>query len=161
MRGSMRWEDSIKKSGRPAGSRTASAADNAIKHKAIPKKDFASKMSSEQRQSLKRAITHRAEYLQSCWRPEALRLPALALPVSDARSESAVVQLYKCVWDWQDECCEVMSGFRNQEPPPPYDFSSFDIAFSGIARCDALRGPYYSACVAALQARTKVTSGSA
>jgi hypothetical protein len=69
----------------------------------------------------------------------------------------AMLRLYTSLWDWQDECLEVMRQFR-EETEVAYDFSSFDIAFGGLSRLDSLRGAGYNECVAALAKRVKSLS---
>jgi hypothetical protein len=63
-----------------------------------------------------------------------------------------MVTLFSQLWDWQDECIEAMQHFRDQTEGE-YDFSSFEIAFGGLARLEALRGPFYDSCLTALKDR--------
>jgi hypothetical protein len=167
----MRWEESPKKATRPREGKTWKAEKNTQKHKPIPQEHAHSAMSARQRRDLKRAILTRASYLQSCWRPSELRLPELKLssePKDDAPhlppstlsskprddAPAAMLSLYNSLWDWQDECLDIMRQFR-EETEDVYDFSSFKIAFGGLSRLDSLRGAGYNECVAALAKRVK------
>jgi len=85
--------------------------------------------------------------------------PHLSTLSSKPRDDApaAMLRLYTSLWDWQDECLEVMRQFR-EETEVAYDFSSFDIAFGGLSRLDSLRGAGYNECVAALAKRVKSLS---
>jgi hypothetical protein len=150
----MCWEESPKKPGRPAGARTSNAYDNSLKHKRIPQEHAKKAMNAYQRRELKRAIVNRANFLQKCWRPVGLKLPALNLPSDKNEDTSATLQLYRRLWDWQDECVDTMQQFR-EETQEPFDFSSFEVAFGGVSRLDSLRGQSYNECVAALAERMR------
>jgi hypothetical protein len=154
MSDSMRWNESLKKPGRPAGVRTWNVADNSLKHKSIPKEHAKNFMSSNQRRELRRAIINRANFLQKCWRPTDLILPALEIPSNTKEDSSSMLQLYRHLWDWQDECVDTMRQFR-EETQATFDFSSFEVAFSGVSRLESLRGGYYNTCVAALAERMR------
>ena len=85
------------------------------------------------------------------------------LPVSTLSSKpkddapAAMLRLYTSLWDWQDECLDVMRQFC-EATEVAYDFSSFDIAFGGLSRLDSLRGAGYNECVTALAKRVKCLS---
>lgn len=114
-------------------------------------------MTCEDRQNLIRAINHRVEVLRHCWRPQELQdLPRLLLVIKQTVSpDLAFVDLYRRLWDWQDQCLAIMRQYRDQDPPPPYDFAPFEAAFSGVSRLEALRGGYYTACSEALELRQR------
>jgi hypothetical protein len=82
-------------------------------------------------------------------------LPA-STPSSKPKDDApaAMLRLYTSLWDWQDECLDVMRQFR-EETHVAYDFSSFEIAFGGLSRLDSLRGAGYNDCVAALAKRVQ------
>jgi hypothetical protein len=83
------------------------------------------------------------------------RLP-VSMPSSKPKDDAsaAMLRLYTSLWDWQDECLDVMRQFR-EGTQVPYDFSSFEIAFGGMSRLDSLRGAGYNECVAALAKRVQ------
>ncbi|KAG8783022.1 hypothetical protein FRC15_005905 [Serendipita sp. 397] len=100
---------SLARSGRPDGARTKNARKNAKKHQRHPELIASSTMSSEQRASLKKAIIDRTRYLQTCWRPESLLLPPFNSNIpSGVHEEAALIQFYTDLWDWQDQCLDIM-----------------------------------------------------
>lgn len=160
MSGSMEWEESLKKPGRQAGARGKNARSNDIKHHAHPEKHADTSMSSEQRRQLVRAINSRAEFLTRCWKLD-FNLPDLSISYDRHRDEKGMTRVYQKLWDWQDACLQTMRDFCEEHPTASYDFSSFEDAFGGLARLEALRGSFYTAVAKALQERTRVPASSA
>jgi hypothetical protein len=160
MTGSMEWKVSLKKAGRQTGARGKNARSNDIKHHAHPEEYADSSMSSEQRRQLVRAINSRAEFLTKCWKLD-FNLPELSIIYDKHRDEKGMIKIYKRLWDWQDECLQRMRDFCEEHPTASYDFSSFENAFGGMARLEALRGSFYTAVAKALQERSRVPASSA
>jgi hypothetical protein len=160
MTGSMEWKESLKKAGRQAGARGKNARSNDIKHHAHPEEHAESSMSSEQRRQLVRAINSRAEFLTKCWKLE-FNLPELAIGFDKHRDEKGMIGVYQKLWNWQDECLQRMRDFCEEQPTAGYDFSSFENAFGGLARLEALRGRFYTAVAKALHERSRVPASSA
>jgi len=151
MNGGMRWEESPVKGGRQTDAKGPHAHKNKIKHKRPPPEVADQIMTAEDRRQLVRAIRHRAGMLRDVWKPPGLEIPPLNLPNVE-NSIKSIVDVYRALWNWQDRCLEVMRQFRD-ETVEHYDFSSFENAFGGLARLESLRGPFYTACYEALQAR--------
>jgi len=152
MEGGMRWTTSPVKSGRPDGARGPHADKNNKKHRYAPPDVRDSTMVRKECDSLFRAIYERAKLLGNIWKPSELKLPQLSKEKTECSVEG-VVKLYQRIWDWQDQCMDIMRQFRN-ESTTLYDFGSFEDVFSGLARLESLRGPFYTACYKALQERT-------
>ncbi|KAG8824501.1 hypothetical protein FRC17_009081 [Serendipita sp. 399] len=150
----LHFPTSIVSAGRPKGARTRKAHKNDVKHRALPNvESAASRMSSEMRSNLRKAIVQRAEYLQRCWRPMSLELPEFKFRIpSEMKEVDAMIHFYSALWDWQDECRGVLCKFR-EACTDHYDYSSFELAFGPLTRLDSLRGPYHTACADALNAR--------
>lgn len=150
----IRWDESPVKSGRPDGAKGPNAKKNKQKHKPPPPEVADTTMIRSDLKSLLRAIEHRAETLREIWKPSELQLPQLNIPQDYDYTVAHTVELFKRLWDWQDQCLEEMCRFHN-ETVERYDFESFEDVFGGTARLHTLRGPFYTACYKALQERSQ------
>jgi hypothetical protein len=148
----MRWSDSPVQRGRPAGSGGPNANANRAKHKKPPPNVVSEQLSAARRRGLIKAIKEQAKYLRSCWRPNDLHLPEF-IP-RPPQSQNQVVDLFMDLWDWQDQCMNVMRQYR-QVASHDYDYNSFEVAFGSLSRLTAIRGSDFAACQAALAARSK------
>lgn len=155
MVGEMKWDSTPGASGRRQPG--PNARKNNQKHKKHPRAVEKELMSTTDRQSIIRAMKYRSEILRACWRPRELQnLPALNLALLQTKTpELAFVDIYRQLWNWQDDCLAIMRHYKTQDPPPPYDFGPFEAAFSGVSRLSALRGSYYTACSEALELRQR------
>lgn len=112
--------------------------------------------------NLLRSIGNHAANLRLRWRPAELsNLPELSLPPKlDIQRASDVLIAYRMLWDWQDECLSIGRKFIQQEPPPVFDFSSFEAAFGSFARLESLDTANYQLVREALEQRRSSTSTS-